>query len=93
VAAAYLRDLADYRRHEYDWRRAEASLNEWPQFTTTIDGATVHFAHLRSAEPDATPLIIADHHARLARLDRGVRPDRRTAQRSAAPTRLTRSTL
>ena len=52
------RSSCAYWRHEYDWRAAEARLNEWPQFTTTIDGANVHFAHIRSPEPDATPLII-----------------------------------
>jgi pimeloyl-ACP methyl ester carboxylesterase len=54
----YVKELAQYWRHEYDWRAAEARLNEWPQFTTTIDGANIHFAHIRSPEPDATPLII-----------------------------------
>jgi pimeloyl-ACP methyl ester carboxylesterase len=58
VPRAYLMELVRYWRHEYDWRAAEARLNEWPQFMTTIDGADVHFAHVRSPEPDATPLII-----------------------------------
>ncbi|MEV7689858.1 epoxide hydrolase family protein [Streptomyces bungoensis] len=58
VPAGYLRELVRYWRHEYDWRAAEAELNRWPQFTTTIDGARIHFAHLRSPEPDATPLIL-----------------------------------
>jgi pimeloyl-ACP methyl ester carboxylesterase len=58
VPKDYLQELVAYWRHDYDWRRAEARLNEWPQFTTTIDGANVHFAHVRSPEPDATPLII-----------------------------------
>jgi epoxide hydrolase len=58
VPLAYLQDLAHYWRHEYDWRGAEATLNEWPQYTTSIDGATIHFAHVRSPEPDATPLLI-----------------------------------
>ncbi|NEA98322.1 epoxide hydrolase family protein [Streptomyces sp. SID13726] len=58
VPAGYLRDLAHHWRHSYDWRAAEARLNEWPQFTTVIDGSTVHFAHVRSPEPDATPLVI-----------------------------------
>ncbi|MFF4833792.1 epoxide hydrolase family protein [Streptomyces sp. NPDC001315] len=58
VPRDYLRELVRYWRHEYDWRAAEARLNEWPQFTTTIDGANVHFAHIRSPEPDAVPLII-----------------------------------
>ncbi|MER5915468.1 epoxide hydrolase family protein [Streptomyces sp. NPDC001982] len=58
VPADYLWELVRYWRHEYDWRAAEARLGEWPQFTTTIDGANVHFAHIRSPRPDATPLII-----------------------------------
>ncbi|MFC8244270.1 epoxide hydrolase family protein [Streptomyces chartreusis] len=58
VPTDYLRDLVRHWRHVYDWRAAEARLNEWPQFTTTIDAANVHFAHVRSPEPDATPLII-----------------------------------
>jgi len=58
VPSDYLRELVRYWRHAYDWRAAEARLNEWPQFMTEIDGAQVHFAHIRSPEPDATPLII-----------------------------------
>ncbi|TCN44627.1 pimeloyl-ACP methyl ester carboxylesterase [Kribbella orskensis] len=59
VPRDYLKELVAYWRDEYDWRAEEAKLNDWPQFTTTIDGATVHFAHLRSPEPDATPLLIS----------------------------------
>lgn len=33
-------------------------MNRWPQFTTTVDGANVHFAHIRSPDPDATPLVM-----------------------------------
>ncbi|MER6241663.1 epoxide hydrolase family protein [Streptomyces griseorubiginosus] len=58
VPAAYLRELAHHWRHSYDWRAAEAELNAWPQFTTVIDGTTVHFAHVRSPEPDAAALIL-----------------------------------
>jgi epoxide hydrolase len=58
VPRDYLQELTRYWRHEYNWRAAEARLNEWPQFTTTIDGANIHFAHIRSPEPEATPLII-----------------------------------
>jgi epoxide hydrolase len=58
VPPAYLRELADYWRTGYDWRAAERSLNRWDQYLTEIDGATVHFLHARSPEPDAMPLII-----------------------------------
>ena len=58
VPLGYLRELADYWRTSYDWRVSEAELNQFPQFTTEIDGANVHFLHVRSAEPGAIPLIL-----------------------------------
>jgi epoxide hydrolase len=58
VPLAYLKELAEYWLTSYDWRKQEAVLNEFPQFTTTIDGANVHFLHVRSPEPNALPLII-----------------------------------
>src|SRR6266498_4052060 len=53
-----VRELARRWRHEYDWRAWEARLNAYPQYTTTIDGQNVHFLHVRSPEPDATPLVL-----------------------------------
>ena len=58
VPLGYLRELAEHWRTAYDWREHEARLNGFPQFTTTIDGANVHFLHVRSPEPDALPLIL-----------------------------------
>jgi pimeloyl-ACP methyl ester carboxylesterase len=58
VPLAYLKELTAYWRDGYDWRRHEARLNEIPQFTTTVDGANLHFLHARSPEPDALPLIV-----------------------------------
>ncbi|MDA3647020.1 epoxide hydrolase [Saccharopolyspora indica] len=58
VPGDYLRDLAEYWRTGFDWRAVEARLNLYPQFRTEIDGATVHFLHVRSPEPDATPLLL-----------------------------------
>ncbi|MET7982585.1 MULTISPECIES: epoxide hydrolase [unclassified Streptomyces] len=58
VPKDYLRDLVRHWRHTYDWRAAEERLNAWPQFVTEIDGARLHFAHIRSPEPGATPLIM-----------------------------------
>ncbi|MCP5116321.1 MAG: epoxide hydrolase [bacterium] len=55
---AYLRELVDYWRNEYDWRKHEAMLNELPHFKTEIDGLDLHFVHIRSTEPDAFPLVM-----------------------------------
>jgi pimeloyl-ACP methyl ester carboxylesterase len=58
VPADYLKELAEYWRTTFDWRAAEARLNEFPQFTTQIDGANVYFMHIRSPEPGAMPMVI-----------------------------------
>nr|WP_296064082.1 epoxide hydrolase family protein [uncultured Actinoplanes sp.] len=58
VPVDYLRGLAAYWADGFDWRAAEARLNELPQFLTEVDGQTLHFAHVRSANPAATPLLI-----------------------------------
>jgi pimeloyl-ACP methyl ester carboxylesterase len=58
VPVDYLRGLAAYWAGEFDWRAAEARLNQLPQFLTDVDGQTLHFAHVRSADPAATPLLI-----------------------------------
>jgi epoxide hydrolase len=58
VPVGYLRELAEYWRTAYDWRRQEARLNQLPQFTTTVDGVNLHFLHVRSPEPEATPLLL-----------------------------------
>jgi pimeloyl-ACP methyl ester carboxylesterase len=55
---AIVKRLAQRWRTGYDWRAHEARLNEIPQFTTTIDGQNIHFLHVRSAEPDAMPLLL-----------------------------------
>lgn len=58
VPVSYMKDLVEYWRTSYDWRAQEDRLNEFPQFTTEIDGQTIHFMHVRSPEPNALPLLI-----------------------------------
>ncbi len=58
VQLATMQELARYWATDYDWRKAEAKLNALPQFTTEIDGAEIHFIHVRSRHEDAMPLIL-----------------------------------
>jgi pimeloyl-ACP methyl ester carboxylesterase len=58
VPVGYLRELAGYWRTSFDWRAAEARLNSYPQYTTQIDGQKIHFLHVKSPEPNATPLLL-----------------------------------
>lgn len=55
---ARIRALVDRWRDGYDWRATEAMLNGWNSSRTVIDGLGIHFLHVRSPEPDATPLVL-----------------------------------
>jgi pimeloyl-ACP methyl ester carboxylesterase len=58
VPSAYLQELVRYWRDGYDWRTAEAELNEHSQFLTEVDGQTIHFLRIRSRHEDALPLLL-----------------------------------
>ena len=58
VQLATLRALAQYWTNGYDWRTCEARLNALPQFTTEIDGVSIHFIHVKSRHENALPLIM-----------------------------------
>jgi pimeloyl-ACP methyl ester carboxylesterase len=58
VQLATVQKLANYWTKDYDWRKVEAKLNSYPQFTTTIDGVDIHFIHVRSKEKNALPVIV-----------------------------------
>ncbi|KAE8377281.1 putative epoxide hydrolase [Aspergillus bertholletiae] len=57
-----VRRLVNYWRDNFDWRVAEARLNQLPHFTTQIqvdgfDPLRIHFMHLTSSIPGAIPLL------------------------------------
>jgi pimeloyl-ACP methyl ester carboxylesterase len=54
---SYLRDMVE-RWKRFDWREQEARMNAYPNFLTDVDGQTIHFVHVRSAEAGATPLLL-----------------------------------
>ena len=58
VPNSYLAPVIDTWRTEFDWREQEKRINAFPHYLTEIDGQTIHFIHLPSAEPDATPLLL-----------------------------------
>lgn len=55
---SYLRPVVE-RWRTFDWRAVEARLDAYPQLVTEIDGQPLHLLHVRSAHPDATPLLLA----------------------------------
>ncbi|XP_061914459.1 epoxide hydrolase 1 [Entelurus aequoreus] len=45
--STYLKSVASYWRHEFDWKKQVAMLNKYPHFKTKIEGIDVHFIHVR----------------------------------------------
>ncbi len=58
IPLAVVQDFARYWASDYDWGRCEAWLNGLPNFLIQIDGLDIHFIHVRSANPQARPLIL-----------------------------------
>ncbi len=59
---ADIKQLARYWKDEFDWRKAEEKLNEYPQFIAQIhvqdfDTVDIHFVHQRSTTINAIPLL------------------------------------
>jgi pimeloyl-ACP methyl ester carboxylesterase len=59
VPLATIEKLTRYWANEYDWRKAEAKINAFPNFLTEIDGLDIHFVHARSKHENALPIIVA----------------------------------
>jgi pimeloyl-ACP methyl ester carboxylesterase len=58
VPTSDAKQLADHWTGDYDWRAQEAALNAFPQFIADVDGQPIHFVHVKSKLPGATPLLI-----------------------------------
>ena len=59
----FTRDLVSYWTDDFDWRRIESQLNEFPQFRTSLtawngESLGIHLIHRRSPRSDARPLMI-----------------------------------
>ena len=59
---AYMQELCEYWRADFDWRVQETYLNRMPQFTQAVsadgvDDYTVHFVHQEGVGPNPLPLV------------------------------------
>ncbi|KAL6240140.1 hypothetical protein BDW75DRAFT_197076 [Aspergillus navahoensis] len=44
--------------NSFDWRAVEEHANSFPQYTTEVEGLTIHFAALFSENTDAVPIVL-----------------------------------
>lgn len=54
----YLRELADYWINNYDWKKYQQQLNQYPQYIVEIDGIQIHFQHIKGTGNDPKPLLL-----------------------------------
>jgi pimeloyl-ACP methyl ester carboxylesterase len=54
----YMKALAEYWTTQFDWRKAEANLNRYPQFLARVGEYDIHFYHVKGRGPNPVPLIL-----------------------------------
>ena len=55
---AYVKELVEYWRTQFDWRCQEQAINAFAHFRATLDGLGIHFIHERGKGPNPLPIII-----------------------------------
>ena len=58
IPLSYLQEVCAYWADGYDWAKRAERINQFPQFTTAIDGVDIHLLHVRSPNEDALPLVM-----------------------------------
>jgi pimeloyl-ACP methyl ester carboxylesterase len=56
---AYMKELIEYWRARYDWRKHEAALNKFAHFKADIDGLNLHFIREQGRGPHPKPLLLS----------------------------------
>lgn len=59
TSVAYLKDLVSYWRNGFDWRRQEAGINAFRQFTVPMPDVDLHFIHEPGKGPAPFPLLLS----------------------------------
>jgi microsomal epoxide hydrolase len=54
----YMRSLAKYWVEQFDWRKAEANLNRYPQFLARVGDYDIHFYYVKGRGPKPMPLVL-----------------------------------
>lgn len=55
----YMRALCAYWVDGYDWRKWEAALNRFPQFTARVEDIDIHYYRVEGTGPSPKPLILS----------------------------------
>ena len=54
----YMKEISSYWVKDFDWRKQEAEINKFSNFTTTVEGIEMHFIHEKGSGSNPTPLLL-----------------------------------
>ena len=54
----YMKEISKYWVNEFNWRKHEAEINKYSNFTTEVDDIDIHFIHEKGSGSKPMPLII-----------------------------------
>ncbi|MEC3956579.1 epoxide hydrolase [Nocardia sp. CDC153] len=58
VPTAYLRELVEYWRTDFDWRAQEKAINAYEHYRVEVDGVPIHFLRKPGVGDNPIPLIL-----------------------------------
>lgn len=59
VEVSWVHSLLQRWQHGFDWRVAEATLNQFPQYMVELEGVSLHYLHVPGVGPAPTPLLLS----------------------------------
>jgi microsomal epoxide hydrolase len=54
----YMKEISSYWVNDFDWRKHEAQINKFSNFTAIVDDIEIHFIHEKGSGSNPTPLLL-----------------------------------
>ena len=54
----YMKEISSYWIKDFDWRKHEAEINKFSNFTTVVEDIKMHFIHEKGSGSNPTPLLL-----------------------------------
>ena len=54
----YMKEISSYWIKDFDWRKHEAEINKFSNFTTVVEDIKIHFIHEKGSGSNPTPLLL-----------------------------------
>ena len=54
----YMKEISSYWVKDFDWRKHEAEINKFSNFTSVVDDIEIHFIHEKGSGSNPTPLLL-----------------------------------